>query len=160
MRKMDEWVRRYEGDAYRRSIARLVAMHRIVGNAVKTERRRDRRLQTIVLGLSVLTSGALWVLVAQIDLISQWVTWLGAIVSTLATFLVLWNHTIGPAIRSGKLSSYFTSFGESLAHAREHPDNFTWHNFKHLESGYVDLGLPDPSKDQIRDAALTGMFED
>ena len=159
---MVDWVGRYQGDAYRRSIARLIAMHRIVGNAVKIERRRDRRLQTIVLGLSVLTSGALWVVVAQSNLISQWVnlTLVGAIVSTLATFLVLWNHTIGPAVRSERLSGYFTNFGESLAHAREHPKSFTWHNFKHLESGYVDLGLPDPSQHQILDATLTGMVED
>ena len=151
-----DWVTRFESEDYSDAMARLVAMHRRIADRVRAASKSDKRLQVTILAISALTSGALWILVGiALPVIGAWV---GAALSTLVAGLTLYQLTVGPGREVERLNELFSEFGRSLAHAREHRNNFSWHNFKHLESSYIKIGLCDPTQEEIRTARYTGML--
>ncbi len=147
-----DWVTRFDDEPPDQGIARLVAMHRLIADRIRSVAKADRILQVAVLAMSALTSGALWVLVGLAAPVAG--AWVGAGLSTLVTGLTIYQLTIGPSRELEQLNELYAEFGRSLAHVWSDTHSFSWHQFKHLESRYVKLGLGDPSSDQIDDALM------
>lgn len=145
-----DWITDYGNMPTGPSVAVLVAMHRRIHDRIVNETRRDKAWELLVLLLSVVTSGALWVLIVQSN--EEIAAWAGAISGTLVTAVTLYQHTIGPRANLGRYNPFFSEFGQRLADVRTAPDSFTWHLFKDLESQYVKLGFGRPSDDEIRTA--------
>ena len=153
---MPDWVEQYEGEPYEKSMARLVAMHRIIAKQLAEEGNKGQWLRTAVLFLSVFTAGVLWMRITQSA--PEEATWIGAIIGTTIMFLLLYDYQLGPAKKVSELADLHTNFSWQLARAREHKERLSWHDFKGLENPYVRLGLPLPTKKQIEDAGTTGML--
>ena len=152
-----DWVTQNEGRLeHREAIARLVAMHRLIAIRRRQVHVANHRLRIFLLAASALTTGTLWVLLS--DNFPDVTKWFGAGLSTLVTGLSAFQLTVGPAKVLEEIDELYAEFGRSLAHAREHPDNFSWHNFKHLEMTYLRRGVPDPTEDDIQSARISGML--
>ena len=152
-----DWIDKFESKGYKNGMAILIAMHRKIGSEISSTTKSSKRIEIIILILSVLTSGALWIIVGN-----QFVTliqWVGAAISTILTGLTIYQLTEGPKKQLERLNELYSEFGRSLAHARTYPNNFSWHNFKHLEASYIKTGLDDPTRDEISDAQITGMID-
>ncbi len=150
-----DWVARFEENNYREALARLVAMHRLTADDRRTAQKANRRLRVFLLVASAVTTGSLWVLLG--NALPGVMKWVGGSLSTVVTIASTYQIT-GPARTQERLDDLFVEFGRSLAHAREHPDNFSWHNFKHLEGAYLRSGVRDPTPEEIRSAQLYGMI--
>lgn len=84
--------------------------------------------------------------------------WIGAILSTVVTGINIFQLTVGPEKKVENLDELYSEFGRSLAHARTNPSNFSWHNFKHLESVYLKNNVPEPTDEEICSARINGMI--
>lgn len=152
-----DWVEKYEGkDGYVEAMARLVAMHRLIAEKRRSVGASNSKLKVFLLATSALTTGALWALLG--GAFPQYTKWCGAILSTVVTAVNVFQLTVGPAKSVEQLDELYSEFGRTLAHAREHPTNFSWHNFKHLQSVYLRNGVPDPTPEQVSSARITGIF--
>src|SRR5215813_5101506 len=131
-----DWVEQYENRLdYSEAMARLVAMHRLIGQKRREAAASNYKLKVFLLIASAVTTGALWVLLS--GAFSEIMKWVGAVLSSVVTGLNAFQLTVGPAKVVEELDSLYAEFGRSLAQARDHPNNFSWHNFKHLESVYL-----------------------
>ncbi len=151
-----DWVEQYESTLdYPAAMARLVAMHRLIGEKRRTAATSNYKLKVFLLMASAATTGALWVLLG--GALPEPMKWVGAVLSTIVTGVNAFQLTLGPGKVVEQLDELYSEFGRSLAHAREHPTNFSWHNFKHLESAFLRNGVPDPTAEQVASARITGM---
>ena len=153
---MDDWIAKYGDENKVDAIARLIAMHRIVGVSVREISARDKKLQVATLAISVVTSGALWVYVS--GALPKTAAIVGAALSTAVTGITLYQLSLGPTRNLEQANDLYQEFGRSLANVREYPDQFSWHQFKHLESAYTKLCLEEPNVDQIQSARISGML--
>lgn len=74
--------------------------------------RQHRRIELTILVLSVLTSGALWILIAQS--FEKVAAWGGAAISTLVLILMLYQRTLGPDHRLEQLRNLQKRIDELL----------------------------------------------
>lgn len=152
-----DWIEQFENRAdYREAMARLVAMHRLIGEKRRSVSASNYKLKIFLLCASALTTGALWVLLA--GTFQEPMKWVGAGLSTVVTGLNALQVTVGPGKVVEQLDDLYSEFGRSLAHARENSNNFSWHNFKHLEGSYLRHGVPLPTAEQVQSARLNGMM--
>ena len=157
MTTTQDWVTRYEGTThYHDAMAILIAMHRLITQKRTTVAAANYRVKITLLVMSALTTGALWIYLG--GAIPEVTKWIGAVFSTIVSGLTIFQLTIGPERHLQQLDDLYSEFGRSLAHAREHPANFSWHGFKHLEASYIRAGLAEPSREQISDARFNGML--
>jgi hypothetical protein len=152
-----DWVEQYENRLdYAEAMARLVAMHRLIGQKRRSAAASNYKLKVFLLIASAVTTGALWVLLG--GAFSEIMKWVGAVLSSVVTGLNAFQLTVGPAKVVEQLDDLYSEFGRSLAHAREHPNNFSWHNFKHLESAYLRNGVAVPTPEEVSSARISGMI--
>jgi hypothetical protein len=152
-----DWAERYEHKlGHPEAIARLVAMHRLINDKRREAAASNYRVKLFLLATSALTTGALWALMG--GAFPQPIKWIGTILSTIVTAVNAFQLTLGPAKAVEQLDELYSEFGRTLADAREHPTNFSWHNFKHLESVYLRSGVPEPRPEQVEAARATGMI--
>jgi len=70
------------------------ALFHVVGGEVAKRRRRSRGLERVALSLSVLTSGAIWTMIA--DKAPDVAAWAGAAAATVTMLVLLYQRTFGP----------------------------------------------------------------
>ncbi len=70
------------------------ALFHLVGGEVAKKRRRSRGLERVALSLSVLTSGAIWTMIA--GKAPDVAAWAGATAATVTMFVLLYQRTFGP----------------------------------------------------------------
>lgn len=115
-----DWVEQYESKLdYPAAMARLVAMHRLIGEKRRAAAASNYKLKVFLLIASAATMGALWVLLG--GTFPQPMKWIGAILSTVVTGVNAFQLTLGPGKVVEQLDELYSEFGRSLAHAREHP---------------------------------------
>jgi hypothetical protein len=118
-------------------------MHRLIGEKRRSVAATNSKLKIFLLCASALTTGALWFLLG--GAFPEIMKWVGALLSTIVTALNAFQVTVGPAKTIEALDDLYGEFGRTLAHAREHPNNFSWHSFKHLEGTYLRNGVASPT---------------
>lgn len=97
-------------------------------------------IRNVVLALSVLTSGSLWLLLTR--LVPGATLWFGAIASTLATFLTLYLYTAGiNAIREEALELHrnMARFLAVIRGRTDMSDQEFWNTYKDLEHRIMKL---------------------
>lgn len=152
-----DWIELYENKLdYSEAIARLIAMHRLIGKTRREIAASNFKLKVFLLVTSTLTTGALWVFLGGV--FPEVMKWIGAILSTVVTGINIFQLTVGPEKKVENLDELYSEFGRSLAHARTNPSNFSWHNFKHLESVYLKNNVPEPTDEEICSARINGMI--
>ncbi|AWB58199.1 hypothetical protein [Colwellia sp. Arc7-D] len=95
---------------------------------------RGNAIQNTLLVIGVLTSGGLWLLVAQV--LPQVLMWLGAIFSTLTTGLTLYMYSSGVNKKRQKAIELHSEVSDLLGKIRGNPkltDNEFWPIYKDLE---------------------------
>jgi hypothetical protein len=107
----------YYSNISREEAVRLtVALHRAVGAVTSQTTRANYRIELTALILSVLTSGAIWVVVD--GAFHGVATWVGAASSTLVTGLSIYQFTLGPRPRVKQAYVLYEAVGKELAHLR------------------------------------------
>jgi hypothetical protein len=97
----------------------VTIFYEAVGEISVGTRRRQRRIERVILALSTLTAGSLWMLIAQ-----QFQTaaaWLGAATSTLISGLTVYQATLGPAHEAPGAEALYRDVGKYLADLASHP---------------------------------------
>jgi hypothetical protein len=96
----------------------------------------------MILVISVITSGGLWLLAAHV--LPQAVEWAGAALSTLTTGLALYMYSSGVNKKRQKAIDLHAKVGRFLGQIRGNPDmreEDFWENFKLLEHEVFILDL-------------------
>lgn len=76
------------------AINSMTSLSRDMRQAISRTARQNRQIETVILVLTVLTSGALWVLISQS--FEKFAAWSGATISTIVLGLMLYQRTQGP----------------------------------------------------------------
>jgi len=95
------------------AIEAMTLFYIAVGEIATKNLTLDRKLEKTVLIISTLTSGALWTLIAtQFENAAAWV---GAIFTTIATGITIYQSSIGPNKTNVLAQSLYEEIGEYLA---------------------------------------------
>jgi hypothetical protein len=102
--------------------------------------RRANAIDMTIIVLSVITSGAMWALAA--DVLPKILGWVGAAISTLVTFLTLYMYASGLQKKRKKALVLYTEITQCLGRirgAQNIADDEFWETYKRFEANLTSL---------------------
>jgi hypothetical protein len=117
----------------------LIEMYKWVGEIIGQANRTNIRLEIILIVISAITSGTLWMLLA--GKLPEITTWVGAILSTIVTIITIYQKSLGPKKVYDDALPLYKNIGEFIAELRSqtvftHQDiKLAWHKYKSLQAG-------------------------
>jgi hypothetical protein len=121
-------------------ITHVLALYHEVQALLARLASRGNKLQLLVLFLSVLTSGSLWLLLSKS--LPQTALWFGAVASTLTTGITLYLKSSGLNQVRAKCLTVFSDLGQFLAEVRSSDnmsEEYYWKKYKAFESRVAEL---------------------
>jgi hypothetical protein len=118
----------------------LLSYYHTVQDLIKAYATKANRIDSAILILSVVTSGALWLLASQV--VPQVTAWVGAIISTVVTGLTIYLYASGLNRRRKTAHELYTDIGKFIAQYRATPgmsESDYWNAVKGFESAIEDL---------------------
>jgi hypothetical protein len=110
----------------------VTIFYEAIGEISVASRRRRRNLERVLLVVSTLTSGALWVLIA--GRFQNVAAWVGAAASTLVSGLTLYQATLGPGREVPGAEQLYQDVGKYLASLASKP--FDEADFRESVAGF------------------------
>jgi hypothetical protein len=115
-------------------------LHGKVGGIVESSSKASRKIEILLLIVSILTSGALWILLS-ISL-SKLTLWVGAIFSTITSGLNIFQIAFGPKKEFNESLNLYRDIGNELAHMRaskEIDETRFWDQYKAFETRKIQI---------------------
>jgi hypothetical protein len=136
-------IEHYTKVSHQQAVELMVGVHRATGGLVGTFTRSNYRIEVAALGMSVLTLGGLWALIAASQ--PGAAAWVGGIFSTLMALLKGYQLTFGPRNRIKEAYALYQAIGKAIAALRGTGEfNVTrfWDQYKGFEDDLTKLENP------------------